>query len=149
VDAVKLLKQDHDRVKELFARYEDTGERAHKTRQRIAEQVFQELEAHTRIEQEIFYPAIEEADRELHEMVAEGIQEHHIVDVLMQEMRQLPPDSEEYDAKFKVLQESVAHHIAEEEREMFPRAKEKLGERMAALGERMAARKQELLAATS
>jgi iron-sulfur cluster repair protein YtfE (RIC family) len=148
VDAVKLLKQDHARVKELFARYESAGERAHKTRQRIAEEVFQELEAHTRVEQEIFYPAIEEADKELHEMVAEGVQEHHVVDVLMREMRQLSADSEEYDAKFKVLQESVEHHIEEEERDMFPLAKEKLGDRMGALGERMAARKQELLAAT-
>lgn len=111
--------------------------------------MFQLLEAHIRIEQEIFYPALEEVDKALHEMVAEGIQEHHVGDVLMQEMRRLPPDSEEYDAKFKVLQESVEHHIEEEEQEMFPLAKEKLGDRMAALGERMAARKQELLAATS
>jgi len=149
VDAVKLLKQDHDRVKELFARYEHTGERAHKTRQRIVEEVLRELEAHSRLEQEIFYPAVEAIDEELHEMVAEGVQEHHVVDVLGQEIRKLAPDSEEYAAKFQVLQENVEHHIDEEEQEMFPRVQKKLGDRLDELGERMATRKRELLASVS
>jgi hemerythrin-like domain-containing protein len=147
MDAIKLLKDDHKKVKELFREYEELGDRAHVSKRRIAEQVFQELEVHTAIEEEIFYPAVRErADKDGKELVAEGYEEHHVVDVLIQELKGLQPEDEAFDAKFKVLTENVEHHIEEEEGEMLPDAKETLGDQLDELGDRMIRRKEELMA---
>ena len=143
--ATRLLKEDHSKVKALFREYESTGENAHKQKQGIVEEVFRELEVHTQIEEEIFYPAVKaKIGDEGEELVAESLQEHHVVDVLMGEMRQLEPDNPEYEAKFTVLMENVEHHAEEEEKEMFPGAEKKLGAELDALGERMQRRKDEL-----
>jgi hemerythrin superfamily protein len=149
VKATRLLKEDHSKVKALFREYESAGENAHKQKQGIVEEVFRELEVHTQIEEEIFYPAVKaKMGDEGEELVAESLQEHHVVDVLMGEMRQLEPDNPEYEAKFTVLMENVEHHAEEEEKEMFPGAEKKLGAELDALGERMQRRKDELQAAT-
>lgn len=146
MDAIKLLKDDHQKVKKLFREYEELGDRAHKSKQRIAEQVFLELEVHSQLEEEIFYPAVQAtADKEGKELVAEGIEEHHVVDVLINELRALSPEDEQFDAKFKVLTENVEHHIEEEEGEMLPDAEKTLGKETERLAERMIQRKQELL----
>jgi hemerythrin-like domain-containing protein len=147
MDAIKLLKDDHKKVKKLFRDYEAAGDRAYQTKKQIAEQVFQELEVHSAIEEEIFYPAVrEKAGKEGKELVAEGYEEHHVVDTLMQELKALDPQDEAYDAKFKVLTENVEHHIEEEEQEMMPEAEDALGERVAELGEQMLRRKEALMA---
>jgi hypothetical protein len=145
-DAVAILKSDHDRVKELFRKYSETGERAYKTRMQIAEKVFRELEIHSALEEEIFYPAAREAGHETEEVVAEGLEEHHVVDILIQELKALTPEDETFDPKFKVLCENVEHHIEEEEGEMFPPARKALGDRMDALARQMMERKRQLLA---
>jgi len=146
MDAIRLLTDDHREVKELFHEYESAGERAHKRKQRIVEQVFHALQAHTRVEEEIFYPAVQaKADHEGEELVAESRQEHHVVDVLMSEMQTLEPDNPEYEAKFKVLMENVEHHAKEEKKEMFPLAKQRLRDELKELGERMQQRKDELM----
>ena len=148
MDAIKLLKDDHKKVKELFREYEAAGDRAHQTKKRIAEQVFLELEVHSAIEEEIFYPAVREtAGKEGKELVAEGFEEHHVVDVLIEELKGLNPEDEAYDAKFKVLTENVEHHIEEEESEMLPDAAKKLGDDVDRLAEQMARRKEELMQA--
>jgi len=145
VNAVEMLKQDHQRVKDLFETFEGTGDRAFRQKQEIAEQVFHELEVHTKLEEEIFYPAVQaRGGKEGEELVAESEQEHHVVDVLMREMRKLDPKDEEWEAKFQVLMENVQHHIEEEEGEMFPMAQEKLGDTLNSLGTKMEERKQEL-----
>jgi hemerythrin-like domain-containing protein len=146
MNAVRLLKDDHKKVKGLFREYEGAGERAYKTKLGIAEQVFTELEVHTKIEEEIFYPAVRAKGGELKDVVSESLEEHHVVDVLMAELKALDPEDERYDAKFKVLTENVEHHIEEEETEMLPDAEKKLGDAdMERLGEQMAARTQQLL----
>ena len=146
MDAIKLLKDDHQKVKKLFREYEELGDRAHKSKQRIAEQVFLELEVHSQLEEEIFYPAVQAtADKEGKELVAEGIEEHHVVDVLINELKALSPEDEQFDAKFKVLTENVEHHIEEEEGEMLPDAEKTLGKETERLAERMIQRKRELL----
>ena len=147
MDAIKLLTDDHKKVKALFREYEGLSENAHKARQRVVEHVFRELEVHTRIEEEFFYPAIEgKADDEAEEMVHEAHEEHHVVDVLMGEMRQLEPDNPEYAAKFTVLMENVEHHADEEEKEMFPRGKKLLRDDLDTLGQHMEQRKEQLMA---
>ena len=57
-NAIELLTADHVHVKELFQQYEAAGHRAYQKKQRIAEEVFAALEAHTTLEEELFYPAI-------------------------------------------------------------------------------------------
>jgi hemerythrin-like domain-containing protein len=145
MNAIKMLKGDHDRVQELFKEFEAAGERAYEKKRGIAEQVFTELEIHTRLEEEIFYPAVQaRAGQEGEELIAESLQEHHVVDVLMREMRKLDPGNDAYQAKFQVLMENVEHHIEEEEGEMFPMASERLGDTLDSLGAKMGERRQEL-----
>jgi hemerythrin-like domain-containing protein len=144
-----LLKADHDKVRALFREFESAGENAHKKKQSIAERVFRELEVHTKIEEEVFYPAVRaKMGDEGEEMVEESLQEHHVVDVLIGEMQGLEPDNPEWEAKFTVLMENVEHHADEEEKEMFPGAEKKLGADLETLGERMQRRKDQLLAAS-
>lgn len=147
MDPIKLLKDDHKKVKKLFREYESAGDRAYQTKQRIAEQVFTELAVHTAIEEEIFYPAAKaKADKEGKELVAEGFEEHHVVKVLIDELKALSPEDEQYDAKFKVLTENVEHHIEEEEGEMLPDAEKTLKDELEPLGDQMQRRKEELIA---
>jgi hemerythrin superfamily protein len=147
-DAVEMLKHDHALVKDLFHQYEAAGDRAYQKKQRIAEEVFTELEVHTTLEEELFYPAIKrKTDQDGRDLVAEAMEEHHVVATLMEELKGLDPKDERYDAKFKVLMDNVEHHIEEEEGEMFPEAEEVLGDRLERLGTQMQERKQQLTAA--
>jgi hemerythrin-like domain-containing protein len=146
-NAIDLLKADHARVKELFHQYEAAGNRAYQKKKGIAEEVCTELEVHTTLEEEFFYPAMKRnTDQDGKDLVAEAIEEHHVVATLMEELKGLDPKDERYDAKFKVLMENVEHHIEEEEGEMFPEAEEVLGEKLESLGTQMQERKQELMA---
>jgi hemerythrin-like domain-containing protein len=150
VNAVQLLKDDHKKVKGLFREFESAGDRAYKTKQEIAEKVFLELEVHSKVEEEIFYPAVRErADKEGQEIVQESLEEHHVVDVLINELRGLDPQDERFDAKFKVLSENVEHHIEEEEKEMLPDAEKLLRDDLERLGQQMADRKQHLMSLTA
>ena len=143
MNAVKLLKKDHDRVKSLFRKFENAGERSSQ-RTGLAEKIFDELEAHTTIEEELFYPAVAEIDREL---VSESINDHTAVSDLIRELRGMEPDDEEYAEKFQRLIESVESHAEEEERQMFPEAEERLSEQLNRLGDEMKQRKDELISA--
>src|SRR5262249_15998063 len=114
----------------------------------IVEKVFQELEIHTKLEEEIFYPAYRaKADEEGQDLVRESLEEHHIVDMLVAEMKRLKSDNPEHQAKLKVLMENVKHHADEEEKEMLPDARKKLRDELDRLGERMERCKGELLPA--
>lgn len=110
--------------------------------------MFAEIEVHTTLEEELFYPAMKrKTDQDGKDLVVEAVEEHHVVTTLMDELKGLDPTDERYDAKFKVLMETVSHHIEEEEGEMFLEAEEVLGERLERLGAQMEERKQYLTAA--
>jgi hemerythrin superfamily protein len=142
MDAISLLEQDHKKVRALFREFEGLTERAHKTKQRLADRIRTELMVHTAIEEEIFYPGVES---HAEEMIAEAIEEHNLVDRLLLEMRNLSPDDEQFTAKMTVMMENVEHHVEEEEKELFPTVKRAMGmDAMRMLGERMARRKAEL-----
>jgi hemerythrin-like domain-containing protein len=142
-----MLKSDHQKVKDPFRQYEAAADRAYQKKQRIDEEVFTELEVHTTLGEELFYLAMKrKADQDGKDLVAEAIEEHHVVATLMEELKGLDPKDERYDAKFTVLMENVEHHIEEEEGEMFPEAEEVLGERLERLGTQMQERKQQLTA---
>ena len=140
MDALELLKTDHDKMKELLSRGEETTERAEKGRTELFATIRRELTVHERIEEEIFYPALRDHPR-ARDIVLEGYEEHHVVDTILGEMEKVPVTDETWTAKFKVAKENIEHHIEEEEGEMFSAARkvfekdelQELGARMAEL----------------
>lgn len=146
--ATDLLREDHRRVKDLFRQFEDAEGAAEKGR--IAQQTFMELEIHSQIEEEIFYPAIRRQDKEeMADIMNEADEEHHVVDVLIAEMKKMRPSDPRFEAKFKVMAENVKHHIQEEESEIFTKAAEEGGDRLQRLGQELESRKAELMARSS
>jgi hemerythrin superfamily protein len=144
-DAIDLLSEDHERVRQLFLQYEEAGDDGSERKEEIAEQVFAELEVHAAIEEEIFYPAVRSAvGEDGKKVVAEALEEHRLVKQLVGELRQLDMDDERFAAKFKVLMENVEHHAEEEETELFPEAEDALEDRLMELGARMRSRKEQL-----
>lgn len=147
-DAIALLTEDHQRVRELLGEMEETTERAVTKREELLATIEQELEIHTKIEEEIFYPAFRAAAKKKDDkdLYYEALEEHHVVKMVMPEIKKTKPDSVEFGAKAKVLKDLVEHHAGEEEEEMFPRAK-KLMDRaqLLALGQQMAQAKDSLM----
>ena len=141
-DAVALLKEDHRTVEELFAQFEKASGDGRK--QKLATEICTELSIHAQIEEEIFYPACEGKVEE--ELLKEAYVEHDGAKVLIAEIIGGEPSDEFYDAKVKVLQEQIEHHVEEEEKmrgNIFQQARATDVD-LEALGERMAARKAEL-----
>src|SRR3954471_24649299 len=138
--AVALLKEDHDRVKELFDRFEAARTRPAKLK--IVRAALAELKVHAAIEEELFYPAVRKSVGK--ELMNEADEEHHVAKLLIAELDRLDGSESHFDAKFTVLAENVRHHIKEEENEMLPKAgKVKLD--FEALAEKMERRKEKLL----
>ena len=140
-NATALLREDHQKVQSLFGEFGSAESAAQ--RRAIVNKVLKELRAHTTIEEEIFYPAVarEMKDKEHIECAFE---EHGIAKHLIEGLEGMEPDDEGYNAKFKVLGESVGHHIREEESQILPSA-ESSDLDLDALGREMLARKQALL----
>jgi hemerythrin superfamily protein len=145
-DAVALIKADHRKVEQLFREFEDAGDRAYKTKQDLVTQIIKELEVHATIEEESYYPAVEaKARKDGKELVAEAVEEHHVVKVLLGELNAISSEDDGFDAKVTVLMENVRHHVEEEEEELLPQSEKILGkDELTRLGEEMAARKQQL-----
>jgi iron-sulfur cluster repair protein YtfE (RIC family) len=117
MNALELLKEDHDRVDRLFQKVQATDEGEHIE---LFEKINSELEVHTHIEETIFYPQIKDGgDEELQKLVAEGIEEHRQAKMFLRELSQMKTDGERFEAKLKVLMEDIKHHVQEEEGEMF------------------------------
>ncbi|HZY98982.1 MAG TPA: hemerythrin domain-containing protein [Candidatus Baltobacteraceae bacterium] len=126
MDAIALLKRDHDEVKELFEQVEGTGERAAATRGKLFEKIDQALELHTKIEEGIFYPAFRSRaeDAQERDQVLEALEEHAVAKTLLSELQSLDPNDETFKPKLTVLIESVRHHIKEEEGKLFKMARD-------------------------
>jgi hemerythrin superfamily protein len=113
-----ILKDDHKKVKGLFEEYQGANPRK---QQEITDTVIHELEVHATLEEALIYPAIrEQIDEE--DLMKEATEEHHLVHVLVAELKKLDRTEETFKAKFTVLGELVKHHVKEEEGEMFPKA---------------------------
>jgi hemerythrin superfamily protein len=144
-DAIALLTADHREVSEMFEQFEQLGDRATTSKEKLKDKICKALIAHTTIEEEIFYPAVRAAKvEEGEDMVDEAIVEHASAKDLIKQLQEMQPDDDLYDAKVKVLSEQIEHHVKGEEKEMFPKAK-KAGLDLLALGQEMALRKQELM----
>ena len=148
MNALTLLKSDHDDMKTLLEKADDTTDRAVKTRAALLHEIAVKLTAHEKIEEDIFYPALKSHPK-AKDIVLEGYQEHHVVDLIMDELKDLDEDDETWGAKFSVMKENIEHHIEEEEGEMFTKARSAFSaEELDELGERMEAMKEEVLTAT-
>jgi hemerythrin superfamily protein len=126
-DAIVMLKEDHARVRKLFAEFRQAGERATATKAAIVNKILEELTVHTYLENEVMYPRVRGLVPDLEENILESYEEHHVADVLCFELAAMDADDERFDAKTMVLIESVSHHIDEEESDWFPKVREALG----------------------
>jgi hemerythrin superfamily protein len=143
-DAIALLKADHRKVEDLFAKYEKARDASRK--KALAGEICLELTVHAKVEEDIFYPACQgEIDEGLWH---EAFVEHDGAKVLIRAIEASSPDDEFYDAKVKVLSEMIKHHVKEEEKKqgnMFAQAK-RAGVDTESLGMRLAEEKQRLAA---
>ena len=147
MDAIALLKADHRKVEELFEEFESA--RGDGRKEKLARQICLELTVHTEIEEKIFYPAFREAARasEDSKLYFEAVEEHHVVDLVLPEIKRTAVDADEFAAKAKVLKDLVEHHAEEEETEMFPRARTLLGrEELMRLGRELVEAKESMSA---
>jgi hemerythrin-like domain-containing protein len=143
MDALQMLRDDHRKVRELFRQYEDA--KGPSMKKSIADTALVELNIHSVLEEEIFYPAVRRQGNGSGQIVRRAEQEHHTAEQLMDELMKMEAGNAEFDAKFHVLIESVKKHIEEEEAEMLPLAAEVGMARLEQLGKQMEQRKQELM----
>ncbi len=137
-DAITTLKDDHQRVEKLFKEYEDTTDRAIKTRQRLVDEITELLSVHAEIEELVLYPAARALSDDADATALERLEEHHLVKVVLAELQKLDPEDERFHPKVQVLIENVRHHVEEEETELFPELRAAFGRNdMKELGEAM------------
>jgi iron-sulfur cluster repair protein YtfE (RIC family) len=149
MNAFTLLKADHKKVAGILEKIDGTTERATKGREQLFAELKNELDVHTRIEEEILYPALEEYE-ETRSISLEAYEEHALVKQLLEELASAPKDDEQWTAKFTVLKENVEHHVEEEEGEMFQKARKVLSDDdIEELGERLQEAKQAQKSATA
>src|SRR6516164_8263613 len=121
---MQLLKQDHRTVKELFNEYGKLEPADRDGREQLFRKINEELTIHSELEERLFYPAVREVQTdEAQDIVSEAIEEHRIVKTLLEELSDLVPGQPPFEAKMKVLRDTVLQHVEEEEKEMFAQAK--------------------------
>ena len=123
MDATQVLKQQHEELFGLFEQFE----KARSKKMDYAKQICEMLSIHDKIERDIFYPAVIK-DEEIKEMVLEGMEEHHLVTILLKQIAECDESDETFEAKVKVLKELVEHHVEEEEKEMFRSIRSKMNQ---------------------
>ena len=141
-NAMTILKEDHEKVKELFDRFEETNGSA--TKAKIVSEALLELKIHAKVEEELFYPAVRQQINDEEGIMDECDEEHHVAKVLIAELEKMTGDEDHWEAKFMVLAESVRHHIKEEEGKVFKEAR-KTDIDFDLLGSQMAHLKQNLM----
>jgi hypothetical protein len=146
MNAITLLTNDHKKMRTLLDQLESTTERGVKTRTQLFAEIKGELMVHEAIEEEIFYPELKTHPK-ARDIVLEGYEEHHVVDLLMGELEALAVDDESWGAKAQVMKENVEHHMEEEEGDMFKKADQVFDDaELEDLGGRMMARKEQAAA---
>ena len=134
MDALDLIKRDHKRLRKLLA---ETLEAEGAQREQRLDHLRTELVAHERMVEEVLYPRLRD-EKKTHEPVLEGYEEHHVADVILDELLDVPPETDLWKAKVKVLKKNVEHHMDAEEDELFKGARASLNrEELNRLGERM------------
>lgn len=139
--ATQLIRRDHKKVDGLFNKFEEAKKADAK--KRICEQVIEELEIHTKLEEEIFYPAVRKHLGE-EEMLEEAKQEHQRAKEIMRELKKMNAEDDQLEGKFSELVDVVTHHVEEEQGEMLPKVEESDMD-LEDIGEQMAERRKELM----
>jgi hemerythrin superfamily protein len=148
MDAITILREDHDNVRKLFTQFERAGDNALQEKRQLVDQIIEELTVHAFIEEELFYPTVQGlpgngTGEEPEELVKEAFEEHAQVKTLLAELESMSPDDEYFDAKVTVVIDDVRHHAGEEEEEMFPKVRKAMGRNeLQDLGQRMLAAKE-------
>ena len=140
MDAITMLKNDHQTVEKLFKEFEAAGDRAHVEKRQLVNKMIEELSVHAAIEEMLFYPVTDETVPDIDDDVLQNLEEHHVVKWLLAELDGLDPEAERFDAKVHVLIANVRHHVEEEEGDYFRAIRDELGRKaLSDLGERMEA----------
>jgi hemerythrin superfamily protein len=146
MNALDLLTEQHAEVNKLFKQYEKLKDHDDEERRELFVQIADRLSAHATIEEQYFYPSVKTDKTE--DIVREALEEHLAVKRLIADLLKMEPDDEHFDAKMKVLQENVEHHVEEEEGEFFAQVRKILSEdQLLALGVQMKAEFEELMEA--
>lgn len=146
MDAIAMLKADHEKIRELFQEFMAAGNGHRKAKQALVDNIFQDLQVHGILEDQIFYPAAQiEAGRKGPDPVPERLDEHRMVELLIDELMHLDVEDEDFADRFSVLMDTVERHIEMEEADLLPEAKARLGEELNDLAKHMQELKRELL----
>ena len=149
MNAITLLKKDHETVLGLFKELRATPKQSADQRTQLLERIAREIQVHSAIEEEIFYPAFKQVagEGEKEVMYFEALEEHRAVsDLVLPDLLATDPGTDRFSGRAKVLKELVEHHVKEEESDMFPAAEQLLGaDKLQTLGHAMSLRKQELM----
>jgi hemerythrin superfamily protein len=144
MDAVTLIKKDHQAVERLFAQYEKLGPRAYRKAAQIRDRVCQELTTHAEIEEQVLYPATREVRGDTDEMVEEAEEEHAEAKKAIAKLQRLSPKSVKFPGAMGRLMGGVRHHVKEEEREVLPKIQKAMSKaELENLGKRLAEAKRE------
>ena len=148
-DAIDLLMEDHKRVQKIFDDFDSVDRDDAEAVQELVETACMELQLHSMLEEEIFYPAvrakIDEEEQDANDLLNEAEVEHETVDDLVAKLQELEPDDAMYAAYFNVLAKLVKQHVEEEETDLFPDVRN-MDLDLQQLGDDMHARREELFA---
>ena len=137
-DAIVMLREDHKEMRRVFKEFERAKDATAAEQQRLVEKMLKLLKQHTYVENEVMYPRVRELVPDLEDDILESYEEHHVADLLIEELSVLRAADERFRAKAMVLIENVRHHMDEEENEWFPQVRESLGRKqLQDLGEAM------------
>jgi hemerythrin superfamily protein len=145
MNAIDLLEKQHREVEEMFEEFEDAGDGARKTKERVCGDIADHLAVHAEIEEKLFYPEAKQENTE--EILRESVEEHLAMKRLLTDIMEGGVDDEQFVARMKVLKEQVEHHVDEEEKDLFPKVRKSCPkEELEDLGKRMETLAEELMA---
>ncbi|MCI0152052.1 hemerythrin domain-containing protein [Paraburkholderia sediminicola] len=143
-DALTVLEAQHRAVEKLFTAFARAADDDLEAKAALAQRTCEELSVHTILEEELLYPAAQEALPEGDRMdVEEAYIEHFLVKTLVAKLETMKAGEKGFDATFKVLSELVGHHVEEEEEDLFPQLRKSKCD-LRALGDRITRRAAEL-----
>ena len=124
MDVLSLLRTDHDTVRDLFSKFENTTKTAYKEKQELFERIRHELFLHSKAEEQVFYPAVKAFNGDGRKLIAQATREHNDIDDLLTQISRMEPDDEGYVERVQALMDDVEYHIDGEEGQIFQFAKE-------------------------
>lgn len=129
-DAVDLILQQHEELRDRFSAFDQLSSRASKRKDELVASIVTDLVKHAEMEEQIFYPAVREDIDGLDDDIDEDLEEHHAMELLLDELDgATSADLPRFDAKVTVLKEIVLQHMEEEETDLLPTVRAKLEER--------------------